>query len=40
MSPNAVCIINAAAQQVTRLDALFAATVAAVNSAATQRGQR
>lgn len=32
--------INAAAQHVTRLDALFAATVASVNSAATQRGQR
>lgn len=32
--------ISAAAQHVTRLDALFAATVASVNSAATQRGQR
>lgn len=38
--PNSVCILNAAAQHVTRLDALFATTVAAVNSAATQRGQR
>lgn len=32
--------IDAAAQHVAGLDALFAATVASVNSAATQRGQR